>query len=55
MTFIRNHQKFDHINFVEVLDTFPPNWMECKRNKLVGSSTEKYIAHVSLFGFDILF
>ena len=55
MTFIRNHQKSDHINFVEVLDTFPPNWMECKTTKYDASPTENYIAHVSLFSFDILF
>ena len=47
MTFIRNHQKSEHINFVEVLNIFSPNWMECKKSKLHATSTEHNINNVS--------
>ena len=55
MTFIRNHQKSEHINFIEVLDILPLHSMEYKRSKLLATSTEDYITNVSLFSFDISF
>ena len=55
MTFIRNHQKSEQINFIEVLDIFPSHLMECNRSKLVATPTEEYITNVSLFSFDISF
>ena len=52
MTFIRNHQKSEHINFEEVLDIFSPNRMEWKKLKCYATSTEHNINNVSKLSFD---
>ena len=53
MSFIRFHQKSEHINFIEVLDIFPSHLMECKRSKPIATPTEEYITNVSWFIFMI--
>ena len=52
MTFIRKDQKSEHINFVEVLDIFSPNLMECTKSKPIAPSTEHNINNVSKVSFD---